>query len=326
VNINPTYVQQWNLSWQQQVTTNWMTTVSYLGNKTTHLWLSTELDPAVYIPGTCGTAACSTTSNTNQRRVLYMQNHTQGAYYTTLDETDDGANANYNALLVSVDHRLSHNYSVLSNYTYSHCISDGEFVENIAAPTYEIQNDRNADRANCAYDHRHSWNTSVIANSPTFSSRELSMLAGGWQLSGIFTWGTTGGFDNVTTGKDNSLTGVGLDRPNVIGPLYPAKRTYTAWFNSASFQANALGTFGNAGRNPIEGPGEINLDAGLVRTFPMPFKETQNLVFRAEAFNIFNHTDLLSSGLHTSVTAPLFGTINAANTPRILQLALKYVF
>ena len=124
----------------------------------------------------------------------------------------------------------------------------------------------------------------------------------------------------------NSLTGVGLDRPNVTGPIYPATRTYSAWFNTASFQANALGTFGNAGRNLIEGPRAVNFDSGLVRTFKMPFKDTQKLVFRAEAFNTFNHTNLLSSGLHASVTAPLFGTINAANTPRILQLALKYDF
>jgi hypothetical protein len=322
MNLKPTYVQQWNVSWQRQVTANWLATVSYVGNHTTHLWLATELDPAVYIPGS------STTSNTNQRRVLYLKNPAQGQYYSTVDQTDDGGVAHYDGLMVSLQHRFSHDFSVLSNYTYSHCISDGEFANNVSGPVYEIQNDRAADRANCAYDHRQAMNTSVVGTSPAFGSRMVRRIAGGWQLSAIFTAGT-GGFWNVTSGLDNSLTGVSLDRPNVVGPLYPSSRSFASWFKPSAFQANALGTFGNAGRNLIVGPDQIDLDMSLVRAFHMPFREAHKLEVRAEAFNIMNHANMNTStagSLHTSLTDPLLGTITAAADPRILQFALKYIF
>src|SRR5206468_3196667 len=89
----PTYVGQWNVSYQRQFAGHWLASVTYLGNKTTHLWVGSEVNPAVYVPG------ASTTANTNQRRVLYRQNPVSGAYYASINQADEGSNAHYNAQL-----------------------------------------------------------------------------------------------------------------------------------------------------------------------------------------------------------------------------------
>src|SRR5207302_2153931 len=101
----------------------WLATVSYLGNKATHLYAGTESNPALYAPG-------ATLGNTNQRRVLSLLNPAAGAYFANLNLLDDGVNTNYNALRVSVQHRFSHNFTVLSSYTWSHCVQDSETLGN----------------------------------------------------------------------------------------------------------------------------------------------------------------------------------------------------
>ena len=105
LNMRPTYLQQWNLSVQRQVG-EWLFAGSYLGNKATHLWTAREGNPAVY-------SSTATLGNTNQRRVLYLQNQANGQYYGTIGQLDDGGNANYNGMLISAQRRLSGNFSVL---------------------------------------------------------------------------------------------------------------------------------------------------------------------------------------------------------------------
>ena len=111
-NMKPPNVGQWNASVQRQLSDNWVLSISYLGNKTSHLWIGRDLNPAIYIPGTCGNAACSTTGNTQARRVLTLANANAGQYYSQVTIADDGISANYNGLLTSIEHRFSHNYTV----------------------------------------------------------------------------------------------------------------------------------------------------------------------------------------------------------------------
>jgi hypothetical protein len=322
LNMHPTYTQQWNLSVQRQLGANWLASASYLGNKSTHVWTATELNPATYIPGK------STVANTNQRRLLYLLNASQGQYYSTIASNDDGGNAHYNGLLTSIQHRFARGFTALANYTLSHCISDADFNNDLTGPLYQNPYNRAADRASCNSDHRHIFNASFVARSPRFGAKALRVAASGWELSGIFS-AFSGGVYTVTSGKDNSLTGVGPpggsnDRPNVVGDWHVADPTATLWFNPAAFKPNAAGQYGNAGRNIIVGPGYWNLDMGLVRNIPVT--ERQSVELRAEAFNILNHANLLGSGLHLSLTDTNLGKITTASDPRILQFALKYIF
>ncbi len=123
INPKPTYVAQWNVTYQRQFAGSWMASVSYLGNKTTHLWIAEERDPAEYLgTGPCTIAGvtystCSTTSNTNQRRLLFLTNPAAGISYASIDTMDDGAVARYEGLLASV---ATHPRAAFSTYRQLH--------------------------------------------------------------------------------------------------------------------------------------------------------------------------------------------------------------
>jgi hypothetical protein len=315
----PIQMAQWNLAYQRQLGGNWMVSATYLGDKSTHVWTATEQDPAVYIPGTCNGSPCSTTANTNQRRVLYLENPTQGALYSSIAIVDGGANAEYNALLLATQHRLSEHYTVLANYTYSHCISDTD----LGSSAYQNPNNRDADRGNCAFDIRHIFNLSLVASMPRFANPWTNRFLGNWQIAPLITV-YSGAWFSPLTGVDNSLTGVGLDRPNVVTPTpYLRNRSTRQWITAAAFTPNPTGTFGNAGRNSLVGPGLFDVDAAVSRYFNI--HEHQRLALRFEFFNLGNHVNFSNpdGNLHNST----FGMITSDNgIPRILQFALKYEF
>ena len=321
--LRPTNVAQWNVSYQRQIAGNWLATVNYLGNKSSHLWAAQALNPAVYIPGTCGSSACSTTGNTTSRQLLTLLNPTQGQYYGSLVVADDGGNADYNALLASAQHRFSHGYTMLANYTWSHCISDLDFKGEYGSPTFENPNNLSQDRSSCGFDIRHAFNLSMVAVS-NLGQGWMGRILGNWQIAPLIRYNTAVPL-NVLTGKDNSLTNVNLDRPNLVLP----NAVYTTalgpslqWVNPSAFAANALGTLGNLGRNAVNGPNQFSFNTALTRRFY--YKERCHLEARAEAFNVLNHTSLGGPGL--TLSSSTFGRIQSAGDPRILQFALKLVF
>ena len=322
LNLHPTYMQQWNLSYQRQIGADWLASATYLGNKTTHLWLGEELNPAVFIPGNCGNTPCSSTANTNQRRVLSLQNPTGGAYYSTIGQTDDGAVSRYNGLIISLKKRFSRNFTILSNYTFSHCLGDGDYQGELIGPLYQNQASRTADKGNCAFDHRQVFNTSMVMTSPKFAGGWPGRLMGNWQLSPILS-AISGTWFTLYTGRDNSLTGVNWDRPTVVSTdSYPSSQSPTQWFNPSAFTANALGTFGNSGRDALLGPRSVELDVSLSRNFPLG--EQRHLEARFEAFNAINHPNFgIPSNTLTQAT---FGKILSAADPRIFQFAMKLFF
>ncbi len=338
--IKPISVYQWNLSYQKQFGADWLATITYLGNRTAHVWIGQELNPAIYSPSVCAqfSTGC-TTGNTQQRKVLSQINPTQGQYYGNVDIVDDGANATYNALLASVNKRLSHNFTMLANYTWSHCISDGDFSGDITGPNYQNPYDRRANRGDCNFDVRHILNTSIVATSPVKGNSLGAHLLGNWQVAPLIR-ALSGVPVNITTGTDVSLTGVGLDRPNYVAGVQPLNSTWgpsLQYLNPAAFVAAAPGTYGNLGRDVFRLPGQLQFDVSLSRVFAV--RESFKLEVRAEAFNIINHTNMGSlptggiglsatdtTGLSLSRTAANFGRFTSAGDPRLLQFAMKLYF
>jgi hypothetical protein len=320
----PMTVDQWNLAYERQLSQNWMVSASYLGNKTTHEWIVVDQNPPVYIPGTCGGQPCSSEGNTQQRRTLYLQNAASGAYYGDLYGPEAIGNGEYNALLLSIRHKFASNLTLQSNYTYSHCIDTND-IEGEAWPGESGQsqnpNDPNADRGNCFSDHRQVFTTSVIASSPTFQDLWRRRLLSDWQLSTIVT-AQTGPWFTPLTGTDNSLTDQNEDRPNIIGNPRPSGLSRTQWDDPSAFEANPIGTFGDAGRGSLLAPGLVNFDVEVSRFFTL-FRETK-FEFRVEAFNIFNHANFgVPDG---NLQDPTFGQVLSAAAPRILELGAKYTF
>ncbi|MGP8243850.1 MAG: TonB-dependent receptor domain-containing protein, partial [Bryobacteraceae bacterium] len=322
--LKPTNMQQWNLSYSRQLGKDWMVSATYLGNVSRHVWGAQAIDPAVYIPGTCGGSPCSSTKNTNQRRALYLENPAQGQYYANVALANDGGNASYQGIIFTAKRRFSGHYTAMVNYTYSHCISDSDFSAEIgssAAATFENPNSLRQDFGNCNFDLRQNFNASVVASAPSFRTRWEQAALSGWQLSPIVSY-HSGFWFSPLSGLDNSLTGVSLDRPNVSGDPYIRNVNTLQWLNASAFSQNAAGTFGDAGRDSLAGPGAFDIDTALSRNFQI--REANRLELRFEFFNVLNGVRF--SNPPATLSLSTFGKIQAAGDPRILQFALKYSF
>jgi len=319
--LNPrmTYQNEWNLSVQKQIRTDWLASANYVGSNVIHLWGGGEINPGVYGPG-------ATTANLNQRRVLYLQNPAEGRYLGSVGQMDDGGTSNYNGLVLSLQRRRARGVTVQANYTWSHCIGDlSNTSMGVAGTNYMIPNDRHSSRGNCSSnssDRRHLFNFSAVYETPKSSLAMVRALAGGWQISGIARI-QSGGPLSVTSGLDQALTGAAAERANQVLPdPYAANRSVNLWLNPQAFAQPALGTYGNLGIANLYGPGQIGVDMGLTRTFRI--REQQSIQFRWEAFNIPNHVN--PSNPTTALNSPTFGRILSAADPRIMQAALKFVF
>ena len=284
-------------------------------------------------------------SNLTQRQYFYenaINKAGQAQYFGDVPQMDPGATSNYEGLLLSANHRLSSNFSLLANYTWSHCLAlpvqnewQGGEEYPVGAPISPSQPDfqyRSLAYTSCDSDVRHVMNASVIANTPKFSGRLMNAILGGWQLSVIGTF-RTGTYQFVSTGQDFSKTA----QPEYVSPSGSAEYVSNKggvdasnkltsfrrdWLSSAGFSTPAVGAFA-ASWARIENPNFFEIDTGLVRNFKI--RESQSIQFRWETFNIDNHVNLGAPS--TSFSSGTFGQISgAAGQPRIMQFALKYIF
>jgi carboxypeptidase family protein len=323
--VKPPYANQWGLSIQKQIGSDWLVAANYVGSNVIHVANGYEVNPVVYLPGaSCVLAGrtyspCSSTSNTLQRRLLSLQDPVEGPHYGDLRYYGTHGTRTYNGMLLSVQRRRTNGLTLQANYTWAHCIEDplSDPKLRLGAPNER----RYLDRGNCVQDRRHNFNSSTVYETPQFSNGALRALATGWKISGILRI-LSGDFMTVAPGQDNALQ-TGLQRPNLVMlNVYGPGKTLNNYLNSAAFAQSAPGTFGNLGAQNIQGPGSIRIDMGLTRTFQI--REGQSLEFRAEAFNLPNHLNPLDPTL--VLTNSNFGKIQTAADPRIMQLALKYVF
>jgi len=257
--------------------------------------------------------------------------------------------SDYNALAAKLTRRLSNGLSGLVSYTYSQSNDNGS---GLRSPGEQLK-PQQGDCWECEYgpsvfDVRHRLTASFIYELPVGAGRKylsqggvLDVLAGGWQLGGMLR--TSSGFPlTVTSGVDRSVTAHGYDRPNAVAGVSPVldEPSTSAWFNVAAFQMNALGTFGDLGRNTLTGPGVFTIDFSALKNFNFG---SNYLQLRIEAFNLLNtpnfadpNTNLAQSnwnaagrnGIPTAGSGA-FGTINSTRGTipmRQLQFALKFVF
>ena len=192
----------WNFGIQRQITPSWFAAATYLGSHITHIWNAVELNPGVYIPGSCSagqyglTAAgpCTQASNINQRRVLNLAN--PGTQLSYITQYDDGGTQGYNGLLLTSTWRLHSNINLNTNYTWSHCIGLQDIGSTALNPGANYINqgygqnsgpvNRDLDVGNCAQDRRQIANITLVAITPQFSNKATRMLGSGWTLATSF--------------------------------------------------------------------------------------------------------------------------------------------
>jgi len=252
--------------------------------------------------------------------------------YTKVQEIGNVAEAKYNSLAVKLTRRLQQGLSVLAGYTLSKSEDNGSGIRTLGGDTLFPQNSfcLQCEWGLSIFDVRHRFVSSILYELPFGQGKPFAQtgvgakVLGGWQLSTIIN--KSSGFPRtVFTGTDRSNTGGGQDRPNVTGldPNLPGdQQTLARWFNTNAYVVQAAGTFGDAGRTTIIGPGIFRVDASIIRNFRFGAKYLQ---FRFEVFNALNNP--IWNDPNTTLSSPLYGTINSTRTPmRELQLGVKFEF
>jgi hypothetical protein len=311
INYRDQYSTNFNVNFQRQLGRDYLVEVAYVGSRANQLTTKTDLNQA---PPTVGV----TDQNVNRPFAKLSP-----ALRTVSTAISDGT-LNYNALLFKGMKRFSNGFSALVSYTFGKTI---DYISNNDGPIYTNIFNRAYDRGVADYDVKHTLVTSFLYELPFARNHVL----GGWQVNGISYW-RTGVPINITQTGTMASTGIGNNRPNRIGNGMNSDPTIDHWFDPAAFQrpADSTGTFGDAGRNILRGPGLFNIDLTLV-------KHTKfgrvNSELRVEAFNVLNHPQFGPPNGQLGNSA--FGTITASATPscqtcgtseRQIQAALKLRF
>lgn len=325
-----TYVEQWNLSVQQELPASMVGTLTYMGSHGVHLLATSVVnlvDPAtgtVHYPG----------------------------FAPAIAWRGSAGASSYNALAASLRRQFTHGLLLSANYAYSHELdngSNGSGDGDQVSPQNPLC--RSCDWASGAWDARHVVNGNAVYELPFGRGRQwmhgrwADAVAGGWQLTGTMLART--GFP-VTVLLPSSAISIygnsGTLRPNRVAGVSVVPtggRSIARWINPAAFAAPAAGTFGSAGRDSVVGPGTWQVDNGVSKTFPV--HEGVELQFRSEFYNVFNHPQLgqpqatfnpASVGgfgsiantvnLNTAIVSPI--TPVSSGTPREMQFALRLQF
>ena len=331
--VRPAASNQWNLFIEHELSQSTTFQVGYVGQITKHLTVAENLAMLQLLPN--GTTAPSPYFAQN-----YVLLDPKGFGVLPLATYSD-AIQDYNALQVSLKGRGNHGLSYLLSYTWSKCLTNsvGFFGEGGQSASqsawWQNQYDPKADYGGCYYDVKHNFTGYVIYDLPlghgrTYGSNMNKVaddVVGGWRLSVIPTF--RDGFPlTIGASKDWAGTGGFAPRAECIAPPHIVDNKLTGsikgvqWFDPASYADPAAGTYGNCAVGSVRGPGEANIDLGLAKSFHV--HEAQNLEFRAEFLNAFNHPIL--DAPNTGFGSATFGVINHSEGARNIQFGLKYNF
>ncbi|MBL8210438.1 MAG: TonB-dependent receptor [Bryobacterales bacterium] len=307
------YLQSWNLTVERQLPGSFVLRTSYAGSKGTRMVALRELNAAIYAPG-------ATTATTNARRP-----YAPALGASTIVEPV--SNSTYHAFQATAERRFAQGFTLLANYQLAKSIDDSS-ANKATGQSRTNPFNQAFDKGPSDFDRRHVMNLSSVYELPFRSTqRAANLLLGGWSVNGIFTYNSGFPF-TVGSGVDNARTGTGGQRADLVGdPYLPGGRSrgdlINEWLRRTAFAPNAVGTFGNLGRNVFRGPSLTSVDLGVVKNIPI--RESLSAQFRFEMFNAFNHVNLTGPNTAQNNTAQFLRTLSAFD-PRILQLALRVQF
>jgi hypothetical protein len=317
-NLRSSYTQHWNLSLQRQLGSNTVAELAYVGSKGTKLLASRDINQPAARP--------------------QQPNLRPNPLFGEITQQEGSADSNYHSLQARIQQRLAFGLSLLGAYTWGKSIDNASGIFSSSGDPNYPQNsyDLAAERGRSGFDVRHRFSLSYSYDLPFGKGKDLlndigwaTALVTGWQTYGVvtlqtgrpFTVALLPEFDNSNTGISN-LGFLGNDRPNLVGVAKLQNPTPERWFNTAAFVIPRFGSFGNSGRNILDGPGYQNVNFSIVKNTAI--KEAATIQFRAEFFNLFNHPNF---GLPDNfVGSPSFGRLYSADSPRRVQFGLKLLF
>lgn len=338
--VTPDY-QHWSLDIQQQITSKSLVTVGYFGSKGTHLLGVVDLN--LLPPGKALNSQCLNTAGATVPCQAPGQIFSAAAQELILDQirpyrgfrainiAQTRFNSNYHSLQFSFQQRFSRGSQINAAYTWAKNLTDNQ-TDRSTAPQNPY--DTKGDYGRSQLDRRHVFSLNYIYELPFFLNRRdfIGQVLGGWQVSGIVAYQSGLPFTATTSNWDPA--GIGFLGPSVSGPRPDqigdpnsnAPRTAEQWFNRAAFAdvPQGVNRVATAGRGTITGPPTQRWDLTLSKRFRFSEDGSRAIQFRAEAFNIFNHTNFRA--LSTNITATTYGQVTTTRDPRIMQVALKLYF
>jgi hypothetical protein len=358
-NLRTPYMQQWHFGIEKELPGSSVLALTYGGSKGTKLY--------TFFNGNQAEPTADPSIPTAPRRpvksagcTIATPDNCSPVFDTGIDSFRSTGLSNYNSLQARFEKRFSKGLQFQASYTWAHSIDIASNAN--LGPTQNNSDFRNfrdpgAERGNSDFDVRHRLVVNSIYELPFGHDKKFfgqagglaNQVVGGWQVANIVSvssgnWYTVldsnGNFANADGGAggvsqrpdqvgDSNKAGPVAGNPGCVAPS--RIRTPTAWFNTCAFADPALGSFGDVGRNTIEAPGYTTWDLSAFKNFRTT--ERTNLEFRAEFFNVLNHTNFLfaNSGPQNGNNATIlgtsqFGSLTAARAPRQIQFALKFSF
>ena len=358
--------QQWNFTIQRQLAGNWVVEVGYVGTKGTHLRSTFDPDqPALAGPGGAGqlspiTLTCASNCangdpngtqyviNTNTTSNAWARAPYFGVNPALLEAFYPNSDSHYNALQATVSHRFSKGLYFQSAYTWSKAMDDVSTASVAFITRVNDQLSGDASRGLSDFDHAQRFVASLAYSLPFMANRHDAMgyALGGWEVDSVIVAESGSPITIADSNGASAYTPASLPEATAnFAPGFGCGNALNSgglatkianWVNPAAYQSapvvpnspdGATG-FGDSSRNCIIGPKQSNLDFTLGKTFKLG--ERQNLRFRAEFFNLFNHPSFQNpqfTGFANVAAGPAIGEITQTNgTPRLIQFSLKYSF
>ena len=354
------YTQQWHLGFEYQLPADNVLEISYGGSRGLKLFAFYNANQAVPDPNPSDPLAPRRPANNNAWpggsggpcSLATQGQFCNPALDAAIDTLRSNAQSNYHSLQVRLEKRYSHGLQYEAAYTFAHALDSASSASLGSVNNGDFQDQRfpNQNYGNADFDVRHRFVFSYVYDLPFGHGRKfaanasgvMNQILGNWQMSGVFS-AATGNYytatDTVSVSNSDCGGTVGFycSRPNIVGNPNATPCISGTLFNTCAFADNTiLGTFGNAPRNDIKGPGYVTWDTSLVKQFPI--SEQKHLEFRVEFFNVLNHVNYLFGqfGAISAEPTPLelnptnpqsgFGYPLAARAPRQIQFALKFYF
>ncbi|SNT10153.1 TonB-dependent Receptor Plug Domain [Granulicella rosea] len=324
--------QSWNLNVQRALPYGIVAEVGYYGNKFDHNWWQVDGNPAPATPTTLLPAAGINANRLYKTTTIPNVPGNPTIGLGTVSRVWKEGWSQYNALQAKAEKRYARGVTFIASYAYSKTLGVGDVAD------FQDPTNIRAERAVMNTDMRHHFVGSAVYPLPFGHgqlvgdswNRWLDGAFGGWSISPILT-ASSGQPLNLTESKNPSNSGGTADRPNIVGDpraKVNASGTPTAtpnqWFNTSAFAVQASGTYGNAPRNAIVGPGILNLDAGIHKT--LAIRERFQAQLRLESFNVTNSPHYGTPGLNVQSPTTLGVITTVTGNPRQNQLAIKLLF